>query len=153
MLYLFSMRIRMTALITALLMLFFTGLSIASESRADSIVGIWNTAKGEANIQIYKCGAYYCGRIVWTKGKPGTDDKNPDPALRGRSVIGMQMMKNFAFDGKDKWTDGRIYDSDNGKTYSAFITLDSPDKLRLRGYVLFSVLGRSTVWTRTDRKL
>lgn len=141
-----------TAAITAGLLAFlFAGMAQAAQPGGDSIVGIWNTSKGEANIQIYRCGGYYCGKIIWTKDKPGVDDKNPDPGLKGRPVIGMQMMNSFAFDGKEKWTGGRIYDSDSGKTYSAQITLDSPDRLRLRGYLLVSLLGKSTVWTRVRR--
>jgi uncharacterized protein (DUF2147 family) len=45
------------------------------------------------------------------------------------------------------WEDGKIYDPKNGKTYSCKMTLEG-NELKVRGYVGFSLLGRTTVWTR-----
>jgi hypothetical protein len=45
------------------------------------------------------------------------------------------------------WSQGKIYDPKNGKTYSCKMTLEG-NELKVRGYVGFSLLGRTTVWTR-----
>ncbi len=83
-------------------------------------------------------------------GQRRVDDKNPDPNLRNRPIIGLKIMSGFIFDGEHKWKSGSVYDPKNGKTYSGTLTLISPNKLDLRGYVLFSFLGRTTTWTRLD---
>ena len=62
----------------------------------------------------------------------------------------MRLLWGLHFDGKDTWQDGRVYDSDDGHTYHCHVHMEDPDHLRLRGYVGFSLLGGSTVWTRTS---
>jgi uncharacterized protein (DUF2147 family) len=58
------------------------------------------------------------------------------------------MMYGFAYAGRNIWKGGRIYNPDNGRTYSGIITLISPDTLHLRGFFIVSLLGRTTEWTR-----
>ncbi len=120
---------------------------------ADAVVGKWLNSSGEANIQIYKVGNKYSGKLVWLKnpnneqGKAKTDVNNPDANLRGRALLGLEMLKGFNFD-DGEWEDGTIYDPKSGKTYSCIMTLKGNDKLSVRGYVGISLLGRTDVWTR-----
>jgi uncharacterized protein (DUF2147 family) len=123
------------------------------EGGADAIVGEWVTAEGKARVLISKTDSAYQGKIVWLKepvknGKEVVDDKNPDPNLRSRRVLGMDILWGFSFDGEDQWTGGKIYDPENGSTYSAKMTLKDPTTLKLRGYVLIPLFGRSELWTR-----
>jgi uncharacterized protein (DUF2147 family) len=83
-------------------------------------------------------------------GQPRLDDNNPNPDLRTRPIIGLQIMSDFVFDGDNGWKRGTVYDPKNGRTYSGKVTLVSPNKLRLRGYVLLSFFGRTTIWTRLE---
>jgi uncharacterized protein (DUF2147 family) len=53
----------------------------------------------------------------------------------------------FKFDGK-KWSDGKFYRSEDGKTYTCFMELESANRLKVRGYVGVSLLGRTEYWTR-----
>jgi uncharacterized protein (DUF2147 family) len=120
---------------------------------ADALLGEWTTADGKARVEIYKCDSLYCGKIVWLKepvknGKEVVDDKNPDPALQNKPVIGLVIVWGFAFDGEDEWTGGKVYDPESGDTYSGKMTLKDPHTLRLRGYILIPLLGRTEVWTR-----
>jgi uncharacterized protein (DUF2147 family) len=46
------------------------------------------------------------------------------------------------------WSDGQIYDPTSGRTYHAALSLDGPRRLRLRGYLGFQLLGRTTTWFR-----
>ncbi len=127
----------------------------------EGIVGLWNTEKKDAKIEIYKCGAKYCGKIAWLKdpdypvgskeGAPGTpilDHNNPDPELRKKPLIGTRILIDFMFAGDNLWKDGKIYNSDNGKMYSGRMTLISPDQLNVRGFIGIPLLGGSTTWTR-----
>ena len=49
---------------------------------------------------------------------------------------------------KGAWKGGRIYDPETGKTYRCGIKLGDDDRLRLRGFLGISLLGRTTVWVR-----
>ena len=57
-------------------------------------------------------------------------------------------MNDFAFAGKTVWKGGTVYDPKSGKTYSGKMTLVSPNKLDMRGFVGISLFGRTTTWTR-----
>ena len=46
--------------------------------------------------------------------------------------------------------DGQIYNGENGKIYSANISLQSDGKLRLRGYVGSPMFGETQLWTRVN---
>jgi uncharacterized protein (DUF2147 family) len=81
------------------------------------------------------------------QGKPKADKKNPDENLKSRPLLNLELLKDFTFDGKDTWKDGTIYDPKSGKTYSCKMVIEE-DKLKIRGYVGISLLGRTEVWTR-----
>ncbi len=127
----------------------------------DDILGIWNNEEKDAKIEIFKCADKYCGKIVWLKepnypdhstdGTPGTpklDHNNTDPALRTKSIIGLQIVRDFTFAGDSVWKKGTVYDPKNGKTYSGKMTLVSSSQLKLRGFIGISLIGRTTTWTR-----
>src|SRR5262250_2221405 len=91
--------------------------AVASTSAAPnaSPVGRWVTEGGWSHIQIYPCGPNLCGRIVWLKepleenGQVKVDGKNPDPAKRAQTLMGLTMMWNFAHTAApDEWEGGRI---------------------------------------------
>jgi uncharacterized protein (DUF2147 family) len=46
--------------------------------------------------------------------------------------------------------DGQIYNGENGKIYSASISLQPDGKLRLRGYLVSPMFGETQVWTRVN---
>jgi uncharacterized protein (DUF2147 family) len=119
----------------------------------DVIVGEWYNEEGTSVIEIFRCSDSYCGRIAWLKnpkneeGKDKVDSKNPDESLRSRKLMGLQILSGFSYNGDNQWVDGKIYDPKNGKTYSCKMSL-AGDQLNVRGYIGFSLIGRTTVWTR-----
>lgn len=123
---------------------------------ADDVTGVWLTGGREpAKIQIYKSGAKYYGKITWLKypeenGMPRLDRNNPDKNNRNNQIIGLMILRDFVFDGKDEWNSGKIYDPESGKTYSCFMTLQGRNTLKVRGYVGVSLFGRTEVWTRVE---
>ena len=120
----------------------------------DAVVGKWLSESGEGQIQIYKKGDRYFGKLVWLKfpdgddGKPKVDARNPDPAKQKRTINGLELLQNFSFSGDNVWEDGTIYDPKTGKTYSCKLTLVSNNKLNIRGFIGISILGRTEKWTR-----
>jgi uncharacterized protein (DUF2147 family) len=134
------------------LILLFTTLSLSGFSQAkDAIVGQWVNASGEAHVDIFKKNEKYFGKIVWLKnpkdekGGVKTDVHNPEDRYKSKPVLGLEILKDFVFDG-EKWTNGKIYDPKSGKTYSCNITRKSNGDLNIRGYIGVSIIGRTEVW-------
>ena len=140
-------------------------LSLAAPAAAagpDAILGVWQTGltdHGYAHVEIFRQGELFRGRVVWLSepdfppgdemaGEPKSDRLNPDPALRGQPIIGLPLMEDFQYVG-GRWKGGRIYDPESGRIYKGSIRLEGDASLRLRGYLGVSLLGRTTVWTRT----
>ena len=116
---------------------------------------LWYNEEKTAKIQIYKgTDSKFYGKVVWLKvpdmdGKPKTDMKNPDKARHNDPIIGLLLLKGFKKDGEKEYVDGTVYDPKNGKTYKCKITAKG-DKLDVHGYIGFSFIGRTTVWTKAD---
>jgi uncharacterized protein (DUF2147 family) len=88
------------------------------------------------------------GRIVGGNHPGRKDEHNPDPALRTQALRGQVIVRDMRYQGEGRWSGGTIYDPESGKTYKCNIELDGPDALKVRGYIGFSLLGRSQQWTR-----
>jgi len=122
----------------------------------DAVVGTWLVQDGSGKVKIEKVGDKYTGKLVWIKnptdktGKPLTDSKNPDVAMRNRPQMGLPLLQNFVFDEENHWTSGTIYDPDEGKTYSCKMTMKDNQTLEVRGYVGISLFGRTDTWKRVD---
>jgi uncharacterized protein (DUF2147 family) len=135
--------------------LFLWAAAAAGQVKTDDIAGVWQTHGDKpAKIRIYKAGDKYYGKIVLLQfpmqnGAPQVDRNNPDKSLQGRPLLGLEMLTGFQFD-KDEWTGGHIYDPESGKTYSCTLSLKDKSTLKVRGYVGFSLLGRTEIWTRTE---
>lgn len=124
----------------------------------DAILGQWYTAEKKALVAIYACGERYCGRIVWLKeprnpdGTEKVDTNNPDPSRRHAPIVGLRLVSDFSFDGQKGWKGGKIYDPENGKTYSCKMVLAEEQRLKVRGYIGVSLLGRTQTWTRAPQQ-
>ena len=82
-------------------------------------------------------------------GQSKVDRENPDEALRTRPVDGMEIVWGFHWDARDeRWESGSIYDPKNGKTYRCYIELREDGTLKVRGYIGFTLIGRTEIWTR-----
>jgi uncharacterized protein (DUF2147 family) len=138
------------AILTALL-----GAPPAKAQAGGEVAGIWLTQAGDARVRVSKCGAGICGVIVWlrdpinaTTGKPEVDDKNPNPALARRPMIGLPLFTGMRPVGPNKWS-GQIYNADDGKTYASSISVAGPESLRVEGCV--GPLCGGETWSRARR--
>lgn len=121
----------------------------------EAIEGLWYNEEKTAKVQIYKArdGKFY-GKIAWLKepnedGKPKMDKKNPDKAKRTQPILGLILLRGFSKEEDNLYTDGKIYDPKNGKTYDCRLTLKG-DVLDIRGYIGLPAFGRTTSFTRAD---
>ncbi|WP_226389484.1 DUF2147 domain-containing protein [Penaeicola halotolerans] len=138
----------------AFLGLFLIASSALMAQSADAIVGTWFNTEREAKIEIYKEAGKYNGKIVWLKeptenGKPKLDKNNSNASLRKRPLMGLNLLKGFVYE-DGVWEDGEIYDPKNGKTYSCVIKRKNDKVLEVRGYIGFSMIGRTVEWYKAD---
>lgn len=128
---------------------------VARAQTGGSPIGVWLTQAGDARVRVSKCGAHICGVVVWLRepvnpanGKPMVDDKNPNPALATRPMIGLPLFTDMRSAGPNKWT-GHIYNAEDGGTYVSNISVSGPDTLRVEGCVGIMCGGEN--WTRSGR--
>lgn len=121
----------------------------AIEASEPSPVGEWLVEDGEASIRIEECGNNLCGVVAGAKNWNETDRKNPNPELRNRPIIGMPILLDMKPAKSNRW-EGRAYNSKNGQTYTANISLNNSQSLRVEGCVFGGFLCGGQNWTRVN---
>jgi len=130
--------------------------SIAEETNPDGIIGVWIIEREDdpsEKIEIYSRDGLYYGKIIWIEpngsiDEPHLDIKNKDEELRNRPLLGLEIMKNFKFDGDKTWKDGKFYAHTRGKTVSPKLSLVDKDHLKIQVKILF--VKKSFVWERAE---
>lgn len=150
-------------LVLASVILFASSAS-AQQSR---VMGVWLTESGVAQVKLEPCAdprnGPVCGTIVGLinpKGPDGkvvapdaaTDFRNDKAELRTRKVIGMSLIWGFKkTSNPDSFDDGQIYNGEDGKIYSANISMEADGRLKLRGYSGTPLFGKTQYWTRVGQ--
>jgi len=86
---------------------------------------------------------------------PDPHDPNPrckrcEGELKDKPLVGLRILWDFKKDG-DRWSGGKVFDPDNGKTYRCYLAVEEGGKkLKVRGFIGFSILGRTQYWLRDD---
>lgn len=132
----------------------FTQFTTLWSQNANDVIGLWLTKEGKAYVKIEVLNGKYVGTITYLKdplneetGKPKVDKNNPDKNHQNDPIIGLKILRNLKFD-EGEWTDGQVYDPENGKEYSCTVSLKDRNTLEMRGYIGFSMFGRTEVWKR-----
>lgn len=132
--------------------------------QAQSPIGLWKTIDDETNkprslVRIYEEDGKLYGRVEKLFLEPGEDpdpvcdDCDEDDPRYNQRVMGMIVMEGLERETKgddSSWEDGKILDPENGKVYGCEASLQSADKLKIRGYIGFSLLGRTQYWYRQN---
>ncbi|HEX5234201.1 MAG TPA: DUF2147 domain-containing protein [Silvibacterium sp.] len=123
-------------------------IAVIALGQDNGVLGNWKNPTGSI-INIYRCGNDVCARLVEVrKDAPSrVDNLNPKPALRKRSLCGLQIGTGFRLAAPGRAEGGELYDPQSGRTYSGSMTRDG-EKLKLRGYIGIALFGRTEVWTR-----
>lgn len=120
-------------------------------------VGTWKTIDDDTHepkaiVDITEHDGVLSGHVVKLFRKPN-EDQNPtckdcSGERKDRPIIGMTILWNLHQDG-DEWNGGEILDPDGGKIYRCKLHVDETgSKLEVRGFIGFSLLGRTQVWER-----
>jgi uncharacterized protein (DUF2147 family) len=125
-------------------------LAAAAAMSPDSAIGRWRTQTRNGIVEVERCGASICGKLVTSDGlreEPNRlDSNNKNPALRGRRLMGLQILGGFTR-GDGEWSGGTIYNGEDGGTYKATVTPLDADHLRVKGCIIWP-LCKSQTWTR-----
>jgi uncharacterized protein (DUF2147 family) len=131
------------------------GLPGAHAQAGGEVTGVWLTQAGDAKVRVSRCGGGICGVVIWLRdpinpatGKPQVDDKNPNPALAKRPIIGLPLFRGMRPSGQNRWS-GQIYNADDGNSYASNVSVSGPDALRVEGCV--GALCGGETWARSNR--
>ncbi len=140
-----------------LLALFYVNLflmpALAQQPAADAVAGIWEADDGTVKLDMYKNGTEVQARLLYGNELVEADNitfkkdaKNPDPAMRSRSMKNVVFIWGLRWDGS-QWTGGSLYDGSSGRTYSCQVQVKD-GKMHLRGYLGIPVMGQTRVFHR-----
>ena len=131
----------------------------AAHASPASPVGRWktvddDTGKVRSIVAITEKDGKLSGKIEKLVVEPGED---PDPKCdkcsgekKDQPVVGMTIMWGLSKD-DDEWSGGKILDPDDGKVYRCYIAVvDGGKRLKVRGYIGISLLGRTQYWLKAD---
>ncbi|MFK8061119.1 MAG: DUF2147 domain-containing protein [Polaribacter sp.] len=131
-------------------------LTLTISINTQTIFGKWNsknedTGEIDSVIEVYeKNGKAYAKVIEIKDPKRQTSvcDKCEDEN-KNKPILGLNILTGLEKD-DDEWSGGTILDPRNGKVYKCYIKLVKPNKLKLRGYIGFSLFGKTAYWERAE---
>lgn len=138
---------RPLALSSLLLLAIFTG-TATLKAQTSPFLGDWQVPSGTI-VRIDPCSSGFCMRILFLSptADATTDIHNPDATLRGLSLCNLEIGSRFHLSDATHASGGTIYDPKSGNTYRGSMVVEG-DIVRLRGYVGFSLFGRTEIWHR-----
>jgi uncharacterized protein (DUF2147 family) len=145
----------------AAILLVVTGGLRAVAAATDSPAGLWrtiddNTGKDRSLVRITERNGAYEGTVEQILVTLPDDDphhlcRHCTGDRKDQPIVGMTILWGLTKDGDDTYGGGELLDPKNGNTYRAKLTLeDGGRKLDVRGYIGFSLIGRSQTWLRQE---
>jgi len=128
----------------------FAALLLVSPSLAgsDSPQGLWVLDDHSTVVEIMQCANHLCGRIVGVagasrKGAFAPDGRRIAAGESRRSLCGSVVFDGFRQGRGEQFVGGRFFNPEDGRFYDATATVESPDTIRVRGYVGVELFGRT----------
>lgn len=122
---------------------------------SDRICGKWMSAEKNLTVLVYKSGDQFKAKIIWFRDDPSLpmgewrDKNNPDPALRSRKILGMEILRDIKYDADgNSWEGGMIYDAKHGREWNASAYINKEGLLKVKGYWHFKFIGRTMTFHR-----
>jgi len=131
-------------------------LTVLGPARAADPLGTWLTGDKKGKVHIVNCGGAICGNLVWLQepidpetNKPKLDKNNADASKKTRPLIGVPIVLNMKSSGDGAW-EGKVYNAEDGSTYSGSFTMTSATSAQLKGCVMGGLICKSSTWTKTN---
>ena len=122
--------------------------------QAQTVLGKWKTiddetGKAKSVVEIYENNGKIYGKVVeiFDKTKEDKVCDECEGAKKNKPIKGMVILEALSKKGSS-WEGGTILDPNSGKVYKCIISLENKDKIKLRGYIGISLLGRTQYWER-----
>ena len=120
-------------------------------TKEDAIVGRWMTVEKSLEVEVYKQGNSFKAKIIWFKVQDTTrplntrtDEQNPNPALRSRKWLGLEVLRKLKYNtDDDEWQDGIIYDPKHGREWDSVAWIDESGLLKVKGYWVFKWISET----------
>ena len=109
-----------------------------SASVPEDVVGLWHG--NESILWIERVGTTLEAVIIAIR--------NPDPKLRARYIMGLNVLADYRFD-QSRWQ-GKIYDPRSGNNYSSTMKVNRNGELQIRGYIGTALFGRTETYRPLD---
>jgi uncharacterized protein (DUF2147 family) len=127
---------------------------LQAQNGSDAILGKWMNVNKDLEVEVYKYNGQYHAKVIWfgcingSKMSDFYDDKNPNPTLRTRPWLGLEVLNALNYNGGTEWNNGKIYDPNSGYTFSSVCRLENSNKLKVRGYWLYEWIGKSLTFNK-----
>jgi uncharacterized protein (DUF2147 family) len=122
--------------------------------QSDPIEGTWvtqddETGKQKSEVLIYKEDGKLYGKItkLLLPEDQGKKCVNCKGANKDQPIEGMIIIKDLELE-DDTWEEGTILDPKSGKVYDCYVDFEDTNTLKVRGFLGFSLLGRTQIWKR-----
>lgn len=127
-------------------------------AQAASPVGLWKTIDDDGKtekslVRIAEGGGVLTGKIekIFDPAKQDARCDKCTDSRKDQPLVGFPVIRNVKAGDDGVWSGGDITDPNNGKVYKVKIKpVDDGKKLEVRGYVGFSLLGRTQTWIRVE---
>jgi uncharacterized protein (DUF2147 family) len=124
------------------------------QSESERIEGVWLNHLENAEVEIFQRDGKFYGKNVWIDIPQNidinfpTDKNNPDPKLRDRKIIGLEIITNVDFS-NGVWQNGKLYSPKNGQTVDCSLKISGDNQIL---YVTVSkgFFSKTLEWTRVN---
>ncbi len=125
-------------------------------NKEDAIVGRWMTVEKSLEVEVYRQDNSFKAKIIWFKVQDTTrplntrmDEQNPNPALRNRKWLGMEILRSLRYNAEDdEWQNGIIYDPKHGREWDSVAWINDSGLLKVKGYWVFKWISETLVFER-----
>ncbi len=129
--------------------------AISLSINAQSAIGTWKTIDDEdgtvkSHVQIFEKDGKLFGKIVKLINTNGTTCTECKGDKKDQPLVGLEILWGLEKDSNTEWDEGEILDPKSGKIYSCKIELTDANTLNVRGFIGFSLLGRTQTWYRVE---
>lgn len=146
------LKLKITMIKSSIFFLLLLCSTVNAQTKMDDILGNWMATDKSVKVQVYKEGGTFKAKVIWYdiklgSGKPmhaSVDHRNPNPKMRHRKIIGMEVLDGLHFNSATKrWENGKIYDASSGRTWDSYAEIRADGELIVRGYWKWQWIGKT----------